>query len=87
MTGFTGRIKVVRGGAVTVLDMPVYPGSDTPPVDWNDYRKCSQVCRAEIGQPCFSLSGTIVGGRPDGVRTPLDHPHKARKLRTRKAVR
>lgn len=54
------------------------------PVDWNAYRKCSQICRAETGEPCFSLSGTVVGGRPDGVRTPLTHAHAARKLRTRK---
>lgn len=51
--------------------------------DPKDYRKCSQVCRAEIGEPCFSLSGTITGGRPDGVRTYLPLPHKARKRRTR----
>ena len=52
--------------------------------DWNLYRKCSQVCRAEIGQPCISLSGKIVEGRPDNVRTELTVPHKARKLRTRR---
>jgi hypothetical protein len=52
--------------------------------DWNEYRKCSQVCRAAIGEPCFSLSGRIVGGRPDGVRTPLAVPHVSRKRRTGK---
>lgn len=57
---------------------------DVEPVDWGRYRKCSQVCRAPAGEPCFSLSGRIVGGRPDGVRTPLTHAHKARKLSTRK---
>jgi hypothetical protein len=51
-------------------------------VDWSAYRKCSQICRAETGQPCFSLNGKIMDGQPDGVLTPLSHPHKARKLRT-----
>lgn len=50
--------------------------------DWNLYRKCSQVCRAEIGQPCVSQSGRVVNGRPDGVQINLLAPHKARKLRT-----
>lgn len=52
--------------------------------DWSAYRACTQVCRAPIGKPCVSLSGRIVGGRPDGVRTELTIPHKARKLRTRR---
>ena len=52
--------------------------------DWNAYRKCLQICRAEIGEPCFSRSGKVVNGQPDGVRTDLDTPHKARKRRTRK---
>lgn len=60
---------------------------NTEPVDWDAYRKCSQVCRAEIGEPCFSLSGKIADGRPDKVRTPLTHAHAARKLRTRRAKR
>lgn len=51
-------------------------------VDWDRYRKCSQVCQAETGKPCFSLNGRVVGGQPDGVVTPLDHPHVSRKLRT-----
>lgn len=50
--------------------------------DWNRYRKCSQVCGVEIGEPCRSLSGRIINGRPDGVRTELAYPHKTRKLRT-----
>jgi hypothetical protein len=50
--------------------------------DWNLYRKCSQVCRAEIGQPCISLSGRIVNGRPDGIRRELSVPHPSRKRRT-----
>jgi len=55
--------------------------------NWDLYRKCSQVCRAEIGEPCFSLSGRIAEGRPDGLRTPLDAPHVTRKLRTRRAAK
>ena len=55
----------------------------TEPVDWSAYRACSQACRAPIGQPCVSLSGKVVGGRPDEVRIELDQPHKARKPRTR----
>lgn len=54
------------------------------PVDWSAYRKCSQICRAEIGEPCFSMSGKIVGGQPDGVRTELAAPHKARKRRVKR---
>jgi hypothetical protein len=50
--------------------------------DWTQYRKCSQICRAPIGRPCVSMSGKVVGGQPDGVRTELTVPHKARKLRT-----
>lgn len=57
------------------------------PIDWNAYRKCSQVCRAETGEPCYSLSGAVVGGRPDGVRTYLVVPHAARKRRTGRAAR
>jgi hypothetical protein len=68
--------------ALTATVARTEPAPDA--VDWNAYRKCSQVCRAEIGQPCFSLSGRIVGGRPDGVRTPLTHAHAARKLRIRR---
>lgn len=56
-------------------------GSALMIVVWDDYRKCSQVCRAATGDPCFSLNGKIVNGQPDGVRTPLDEPHKSRKRR------
>jgi hypothetical protein len=55
--------------------------ADAAPVDWDAYRKCSQVCRAETGEACYSLSGTVAGGRPDSVRTPLTHAHVSRKLR------
>jgi hypothetical protein len=53
-------------------------------IDWDDYRKCSQICGAEIGEPCTSLSGRVVGGRPDGVRTPLKAAHRTRKLRVKR---
>jgi hypothetical protein len=52
--------------------------------DWGEWRKCSQVCGAETGQPCRSLSSTVAGGRPDGVVTELDTPHISRKPRTRR---
>jgi hypothetical protein len=60
-------------------------------IDWGkleydpwSYRKCG-VCRAEIGQPCYTVSGTVVNGRPDYVRTPLySHAHVTRLKRTRK---
>lgn len=55
--------------------------------NWDLYRKCSQICRAEIGQPCVSRSGRIVNGQPDGVLTALAVPHKARKIRTRKVAK
>lgn len=58
--------------------MSVYP---------DDYRKCSQICRAAAGEPCFSLSGKIVNGQPDGVRTVLAAPHTFRKLRVRRGKR
>jgi len=56
-------------------------------IDWNDYRKCSQICGMPTGKACVSMSGTIVGGRPDGIRTELLIPHKARKLLTRRSVK
>lgn len=56
-------------------------------VNWGEYRACSTVCRAKAGEPCISLSGKIVAGRPDDVRTPLDVPHAARKRRKRRAVK
>jgi hypothetical protein len=51
---------------------------------WAAYRACP-VCKVKIGQSCVSLSGSVVNGRPDGVRTALVHAHAARKLRTRRA--
>jgi hypothetical protein len=55
--------------------------------DWSAYRKCSQICGMPTGQACVSVSGTIVGGRPDGIRTELAVPHRARKLRTRRTAK
>jgi hypothetical protein len=48
-----------------------------PMVFWRLWRKCT-VCDAEIGEPCRSLSGTVAGGRPDGIETTLPRPHRAR---------
>jgi hypothetical protein len=53
------------------------------PVDWNAYRACS-TCLAKMGKPCFSRSGKIVGGQPDGIRTALPAPHGGRKLRVKR---
>jgi hypothetical protein len=58
-----------------------------PETDWSEYRACTQVCRAPLGQPCVALSGRVVGGRPDGVRTLLPVQHGARKRRTRRTVK
>jgi hypothetical protein len=52
-----------------------------PPVRWQDWRACP-VCRAKLGTACRSLSGRIVGGRPDGVAVELSTPHHARRQRT-----
>jgi hypothetical protein len=49
----------------------------------DDYRACP-VCKVPLGEPCVSLSGRIVGGRPDGARTELSLPHTIRKLRIRR---
>lgn len=54
--------------------------------DWSLYRKCYRVCRARMGEPCFTLSGRIVDGRPDGVLTRLATPHVSRELRTGQKV-
>lgn len=67
--------------------MTTEKGSSAMSIDWDEYRKCSQVCGADIGQPCTSLSGRVVDGRPDGVRTPLDRPHIARKKRVPRKAR
>lgn len=71
-----------------MADVPVWPQDHATditvvadPVDWSTYRKCSG-CLAEIGEPCRSRSGWIVGGRPDGVVTELEQPHVSRPLRT-----
>jgi len=76
VTGKQLHIRICRDCQVPKDTTP----SDT---DWDAYRKCSQVCGVETGQACVSLSGTIAGGRPDGVRTELARPHRSRKLRTR----
>jgi len=52
-----------------------------PVTDWLLYRKCP-VCQCGTGTPCRSASGAIVNGQPDGKRTSLEHPHKARRRRS-----
>lgn len=47
------------------------------------YRACT-ICKVPLGKKCVSRSGKIVDGRPDGVVTELEHPHNARKRRTRR---
>jgi len=49
-------------------------------VNWDAYRQCDG-CRANTGEPCISLSGKVVNGHPDGCETPLERPHKSRRLR------
>jgi hypothetical protein len=51
-----------------------------PLTAWERYRLCV-ICRVGIGEPCESVSGEVVGGRPDKERFQLLFPHKARKLR------
>lgn len=48
--------------------------------DPDDYQKC-RICIARMGEPCRSLSGTVVNGRPDGVLTLLAFPHVSRPRR------
>lgn len=55
-----------------------------PVTNWGLYRKCIRICRAPIGEPCFTVSSRIVNGQPDRVRTPLEEPHTSRLLRGRK---
>lgn len=45
--------------------------------DWDGWRKCT-TCQAPTGEPCYSLSGRVVDGQPDGVPTVLLEPHRAR---------
>jgi formylmethanofuran:tetrahydromethanopterin formyltransferase len=85
------RKTVAAAGKSWATHMAKFSGAvvprERPETDWSRYRACSQVCRAEIGKPCFSRSGRVVDGRPDQAVTLLDQPHKARKLRTvRKAA-
>lgn len=49
--------------------------------DWDRLRKCP-VCQSVTGEPCYSLSGRVVAGQPDGVPTVLLDPHRARQPRT-----
>jgi hypothetical protein len=49
--------------------------------DWSAFRMCP-VCKAGTGEPCYSLSGRIIGGQPDNMPTVLMDPHRSRKART-----
>lgn len=78
------RRQVAAAGESWVTHYVKFDGTVLPrEVDWDDYRACTQVCRAPMGKPCFALSGRIVNGHTDGVITVLNVPHNARKLRTR----
>lgn len=78
------RLQVAKAGKSWTTHMVKFDGTVLPrEVDWDDYRACTQVCRAPMGKPCFSLSGRVVNGHTDGVLTVLKVPHQARKLRTR----
>lgn len=52
--------------------------------DWSVYLLCS-ICRAPKGLPCYTRSGLVSGGRPDGVAQTLARPHIARKRSARAA--
>ena len=79
----SARATVAAAGKSWTTHFAKFSGAVLPrEVVWADYRACSQVCRAPMGEPCFSLSGRVVNGQPDGVRTFLDEPHKGRLRRT-----
>jgi hypothetical protein len=59
------------------------PATKPPPVDWSQYRACG-ICKVRLGEPCISLSGRVVDGRPDGVRTVLTRAHGGRRPRRRR---
>lgn len=48
---------------------------------WMAFRACP-VCKVRLGEPCVSLSGRVVNGRPDHVAVLLSEPHRSRKMRT-----
>lgn len=50
-------------------------------VDWTAYRACP-TCKAASGEACRTMSGRVVGGRPDGAAQPLSHAHVARVRRS-----
>lgn len=51
--------------------------------DWSAYIKC-RVCHAPAGLPCYTRSGRVVGGVPDGAATTLPEPHTIRQRSKRK---
>jgi hypothetical protein len=51
-------------------------------VDWSAYQKCTEVCGAELGQPCRELTGyTANSGSGAVVVVDADRPHTGRKRR------
>jgi hypothetical protein len=48
------------------------------PIIWERYQKCP-VCSAELGKPCFSVTGMAPGGT--AVIQFADRPHSGRQLR------
>lgn len=52
-----------------------------PVVAWWDWRKCP-ICRADMGEACYALSGRVAGHRPDGAITLLKRPHAGRSRRS-----
>lgn len=54
----------------------------TAPVDWSRWRKCD-VCGAETGVECMSLTGVVADGRETTATYVVnDRPHSRRKPRT-----
>lgn len=91
-TGKTLRVRTCpacrrRGMEETMVESPAATPlfkADDGPVYPDDYRACSQVCGAALGERCFSLSSNVANGRPDGVRTYMPQPHTTRKLRVKR---
>lgn len=73
-TSFGGEVMKVR-------ICPDCKDPAPPTVNWLAYRRC-RICQAVTGRPCTSHSRHIVEGQPDGIRTELNQPHKARRRRS-----
>jgi hypothetical protein len=53
----------------------------TGETNWHALRKCP-VCHANTGYACEALHEGVENGRPTGLPTQLELPHKARAWRT-----